>query len=80
MPRPNRTTFADLDRPYAEIGERIKQFRLSKNLDQTDFADGGVNNVGMSRYETGLRAPSVKFLTYIREKHGADLNWIICGE
>lgn len=80
MPRPNRTTYAEIDRPFKEIGDRIKQFRLSKGLDQADLLTDGVNKITISRYETGLREPSVRFLKHLRDNHGADLNWIVCGE
>lgn len=75
MPRPKRTTYLDIDRPYLEIGERIKQFRISKGLDQSDVA----SQLQMSRVETGLRAPTMDLLKRIREL-GADLNWIISGD
>lgn len=77
---PNREKTADMDRPYENVGDRIKSFRLSVGLAQEDFYKGIVaTQAQMSRYENGLRAPTVEVLQLLR-KHGADLNFIITGE
>lgn len=78
MPRkPNKSPInSSLDRPYAAIGDRLKQFRLDKGLNQTDIGSQST----ITRFESGVRLPGTEFLIKLREKHGADLNWILCGE
>lgn len=80
MPRPNRKPLnPDLPRPYAEIGARIREFRVGLGLDQSDYLSVYTTVVQVGRVETGLRAPTVEFLKLLREQ-GADLNWIITGD
>lgn len=80
MPRPNRKPLnTELERPHAEIGARIREFRISLGLNLADYTSVYSHTVQVSRVETGLRAPSVEFLKLLRQQ-GADLNWIITGE
>lgn len=74
-----REKISDTPRPYAEIGDRIKQFRTKLGIPQADFYDGIVaTQPQASRYESGMRAPTVEVLALLR-KHGADLNYIVTG-
>lgn len=81
MPRPKRTIIIeDIDRPYWGIGQRIREFRLSKGLDQADLADKcDVSPVTVSRVENGLQQPSIKLLHCLHADYGADLNDIVVG-
>lgn len=80
MPRPNRKpNNPDAPRPYAEIGERIKQFRFDNDYNQSIFEGVYGSLPRVSLVETGLRAPSIEMLRRLREL-GADLNWIVTGE
>lgn len=80
MPRPNREAFnPNLERPYEAIGGRIREFRLSLDLNQADIAEKGFSMVTLSRVERGIRQPTVELLDYLRSL-GADLNWIISGK
>lgn len=80
MPRPNRTpNNPDLKRPYADVGQRIREFRIGQGLDASAFLGVYTSLVQISRVETGLRAPSIEMLHELR-RMGADLNWIVTGE
>lgn len=73
----------DLERPYFEIGQRIKEWRVSAGLKQTDVAsnDGaGVKYATLQLVESGRRAPSVELLKFLHDVYGVDLNILLCGE
>ena len=57
----------------------IKQYRTKLGIPQADFYAGVVaTQPQVSRYESGMRAPTVEVLALLR-KHGADLNYIVTG-
>lgn len=82
MPRTTQKPLKnDLPRPYAEIGQRIKDARTSRGLNQTDVvADGAATLTVLRLVESGRRAPSVELLKYVHDTLGADLNFIITGK
>ena len=76
---PIREKTSDAPRPYEDIGDRIKQFRVGLGVPQLDFYAGVVaTQAQVSRYENGLRAPTIEVLRLLRER-GADLNYIVTG-
>lgn len=81
MPRPNRTVInPELERPYLEIGQRLREFRLSLGMNQSDMEEASGHKLNrISRYEVGMHAPSIEYLSFIRGL-GADLNYIITGK
>lgn len=81
MPRPNRKPLDDTKpRPYLEIGQRIREFRISKGLNQEDLTGAGVTMMTIRRVEGGTHLPNADLLIYLRNEHGADLNELLCGE
>lgn len=80
MPRPNRKPLDETKpRPYLEIGRRIREFRISKGLNQEDLTAAGVTMMTIRRIEGGTNLPKADLLIYLREKYGADINELLCG-
>lgn len=81
MPRPNRKLSSDsIKRPYIEVATRFREFRLSKGLNQTDLEESGFKVLTIRRAEAGLFLPSPELLIYMRNKHGMDINYVLCGK
>lgn len=60
--------------------ERLKNERRRLGMSQRAFAAlAGQSNQSVLRYETGERAPDLKFLIAI-QKAGADINYILTGQ
>lgn len=64
-----------------ELNERLKAFRKSLNLNQTEFAESlGISQVVFSRYETGIhKIPSVFVKTLCATYHIRE-EWFLTGE
>lgn len=61
-----------------EYGEKIKEIRKLKNLNQVEFAnliDIGVAT--LSAYETGRTTPNIDFLRRLAEKCGVSPSWFL---
>ncbi|MCY4781678.1 helix-turn-helix transcriptional regulator [Sphingobacterium sp. UT-1RO-CII-1] len=79
-PDKNIRTKEDIARPYDDIGMRIKEWRMSKGLKQTDITGEHVSYSALQMVESGRRAPTVELLRYLYKEQGLDLNFIICGD
>ncbi|MDP3469812.1 MAG: helix-turn-helix domain-containing protein [Daejeonella sp.] len=63
-----------------ETGIRIRDFRLSLGLSQTEFAEQmDTDQPVISAYEQGLRLPSTSFFTKITKLYGASQEWFTAG-
>ena len=69
----------DLERPYIEIGERLKKWRMDNKLRQADIG-GKFTNMAIMWYESGRRLPTTEFLLHLKEKFGVSADWILTGE
>jgi len=70
-----------LDREKDEIGKRLKEFRESLGLSQTDFANNiDVKQGSLASIETGRISLSTKFVRKLTNKYKIDLNWLFNGE
>lgn len=64
----------------AGIGERIASL-IEVGEKQAEFAKRlGFPETTIGNYVRGNRAPTADFLSRLREKTGADINWIVTGE
>jgi transcriptional regulator with XRE-family HTH domain len=69
------------DRPFREIGNRLKAFRLTTGLSQKDFAEAaGIRDTTYNQYERGLSQPKVENARALRETYGLSLDWIYDGD
>ncbi len=61
-----------------ELGARIR--RLRGRMSQTAFAELlGIRQEEISRFEAGLRVPSVEFLVRLSGIHKVTLDWLVMG-
>jgi transcriptional regulator with XRE-family HTH domain len=69
-----------LKRKKSEIGERLREFRMRKRLNQSEFAQKiGIEQAALSRIESGnytLR-DDIKEVLFLKFK--LDLNWLVTG-
>jgi transcriptional regulator with XRE-family HTH domain len=64
----------------SDFGNRLRAQRLSKSLNQKDFAEiGGIQRNAQIAYEGGKKLPSVEYL-YRLAGHGVDIGYIITGQ
>jgi transcriptional regulator with XRE-family HTH domain len=69
------------DRPFREIGNRLKAFRLTTGLSQKEFAEAaGIRDTTYNQYERGLSQPKVENARALRETYGLSLDWIYEGD
>ena len=60
------------------LGARIR--RLRGSMSQTAFAELlGIRQEEISRFESGLRVPSVEFLVRLSGIHKVTLDWLVMG-
>jgi len=67
--------------PYAEIGNRLRNFRESFGVTSKSFAE--THNFTYSRYsnwETGHRRISIEAATLLRDKYDLTLDYIYLGK
>ena len=63
------------------FSQRLKSFRESVNLNQQDFADSlNTTQAVISRYEQGIRSPTVDFLFKLLKIYQTDVNWLLTGK
>lgn len=63
-----------------EPGERIREFREKKGIDQKDFAEMlGFSRGYISQIENGIRKPSREFLKKLNEVFGISSDYILYG-
>lgn len=65
-----------------DIGNRIKELRISKNLSYDDFAViAGVSVRSQRMYESNKTPPTAEYCKAIAEKFTEiDMNWLLTGE
>ena len=64
-----------------EVGERIREFRKKKNLNQRDFAQKMGYSYGyIADLERGRQKPSREFLERIKEQFGTSSDYILYGD
>lgn len=60
------------------IGEQLYKARREKHLTQMKVAlDTGICMVSISKYETGMRVPTLGHLLRLSEYYGVSAGWII---
>ena len=68
------------NRPYAEIGNRLRAGRKALGYSQTDFAkNAGFTKSQVSNWEGGLHRPSLDACITLRETYGLSIDFIIFG-
>ncbi len=69
-----------LDTFSVEFGERLREERERRALNQADFgALGGVSKLTQLNYEKGYRVPDAHYLTNLR-KIGVDVVYLLSGQ
>jgi len=65
-----------------EFGDRIRQLRISRGLQQKDLADklGYKSQTSVSKLEAGEISPTADVLMKLTEILNADLHWLITGK
>lgn len=60
------------------IGDRLYKARREKHLTQMEVAlDTGICMVSISKYETGMRVPTLGHLILLAEYYGVSAGWLI---
>ena len=60
---------------------RIKQIRLSMNINQTSYAElTNTSQSNISKYERGELKPTLEFLISLHEKLNVNINWVLTGK
>lgn len=68
------------DRPYTDIGQRLRAGRKALNLTQTEFAKkGGFTKSQVSNWEGGAHRPSLDACIAMREKFGLSIDYVVFG-
>ena len=62
------------------IGEKIKNLRLSKLMTQKELAGEVITRNMLSQIETGVASPSLKTLDYLSERLGVPIGYLINDE
>jgi DNA-binding XRE family transcriptional regulator len=63
-----------------EVGERIKEVRLSIGITQDAFGKPmGITREAVTQYETGVRMPRWEHAVMMCDAWGLSLDWIIRG-
>lgn len=70
----------DLERPYLEIGQRLKKWRTENNMLQEDVANEVFTKKQIYWAESGRRSPSIELLVYLKSRFGLSIDWIITGQ
>lgn len=65
--------------PYKDIGDRLRQWRISQNLKQYEVGEQfGYTTV--SWFERGMRLPTSEYLLHIRKTYNVSIDWILTGD
>ncbi|CUH68656.1 transcriptional repressor DicA [Thalassovita gelatinovora] len=68
------------ERPYTEIGHRLRAARKALGYNQTDFAKrAGFTKGQVSNWEGGAHRPSLDACIAMRETYGLSIDFIIFG-
>ena len=63
-----------------EIGKRIKEIRIKKNMTQKELAEASkIDATSISRYETGTQTPNLATLAYIAMALETSLDYLVFG-
>jgi transcriptional regulator with XRE-family HTH domain len=69
------------ERPFKEIGERLRLLREVVGLDQRSFADrAGLAQSTYNQYEMGVRRPAIENAIALCEAYNVSLDWIYRGD
>lgn len=69
-----------MDRPYKEMGERIRQARSAKRLTQQNLADAlNISVQSVSQWETGRNQPETDRLIALADILGKPWDWLKTG-
>ena len=64
-----------------KVAERIQEIRYDHGMTKTEFADKtSWGRSSITRYESGLYAPSAENLFDLIEKFNVNLNWLVTGD
>lgn len=63
----------------AQVGRRIKRFRLAAGLSQKEVAEPVITSAYLSLIESGQRTPSPEILAHLAEQLGVDSEQILTG-
>ena len=71
-----------LAKPAREaIGARLREVRRFHTLEQTELANmAGLSQAIISQYEKGLTEVSLSFITFLSEKFGISIEWLVSGK
>lgn len=63
-----------------EIGKRIKEVRIKKNMTQKELAEASkIDATSISRYETGVQMPNLSTLVFIASSLETSLDYLVFG-
>ena len=63
-----------------EIGKRIKEVRIKKNMTQKELAEASkIDATSISRYETGVQMPNLSTLAFIASSLETSLDYLVFG-
>jgi transcriptional regulator with XRE-family HTH domain len=70
-----------LKKDFSDIGQRLKQWRISKGLTQQDIAKVlDIQRASVSSIEIGANAITTKSLVILHEKYNLPINYILLGD
>ena len=66
------------ERPFRDIGERLRLVREVRGLDQGAFAEGaGLAPSTYNQYEMGVRRPAIENAIALCDAYNLSLDWIL---
>ncbi len=63
--------------PHTDIGEKIKELRLQRNMTQSDLAGDQITRNMLSRVENGAALPSLPTIWYLAERLGVPAGFLL---
>jgi Helix-turn-helix. len=69
----------EIERPYEEIGARLKTWRIEQGLKQEEVGEQ-FKYKHVYWYESGRRQPTIEYLIHIKKTYGVSIDWVLTGE
>tara|TARA_R110000868_G_scaffold94316_2_gene260280 strand:+ start:2477 stop:2971 length:495 start_codon:yes stop_codon:yes gene_type:complete len=79
-PKFNKTYTPAADRKHADLGDRIRQLRLSWGMSQCAYSlRFNFNQTQLSNWEIGIRRPTIEAAIEMCDAHNVSMDWIFRG-
>ncbi len=66
---------------YEDYGKRLKDIRTKLGLTLENIRQHiGISRSYVSEFEKGIKLPTVKYLRYLHDRHGINLNYVFRGQ